>query len=137
VPNSISDDGALSNGTITWPESNVPPGTTLARTFEVQVDSPIPSTVQSTSDPEAFDMKMTNFYGNTVSIPLYTPIPQATVPIVTQTNNALPNTGPGNDLIIVFLVTVIAGYFYSRSRLLSKETDIILETYSASGGVDL
>jgi hypothetical protein len=82
-------------------------------------------------------MKMTNFYGNTVSIPLYTPIPQATVPIVTQTNNALPNTGPGNDLIIVFLVTVIAGYFYSRSRLLSKETDIILETYSASGGVDL
>ena len=82
-------------------------------------------------------MKMTNFYGNTVTIPLYSPAPQVTVPPVVAASASLPNTGPGNDLIIVFIVTAIAGYFYSRSRLLSKETDIILETYSSSGGNDL
>ena len=81
-------------------------------------------------------MKLSNFYGNTVTVPLFTPIPQVTVPIVAQASNSLPNTGPGNDLIIIFLVTVVAGYFYSRSRLLAKETDIVLETYSASGGAD-
>lgn len=134
---SISDGGVLSNGTINWPESNVPPGTTLTRTFNVQVDSPIPTTAQSSSDPEAFDMKMSNFYGNNVVIPLYAPIPQATVPVVAQASNALPNTGPGNDIFIIFLVTAIAGYFYSRSRLLAKETDIIIDNYSSAGGPDL
>ena len=137
VVQSISDDGTLSNGTITWPETNVPPGTTIIRTFDVKVDSPIPATTQSTSDPEAFNMKMTNLYGNTVVVPLYSPVPQVTPPVVTQTSNSLPNTGPGNDLIIVFLVTTVAAYFYSRSRLLSKETDIILNNYTSAGGPDL
>jgi hypothetical protein len=82
-------------------------------------------------------MKMTNLYGNTVVVPLYSPVPQVTPPVVTQTSNSLPNTGPGNVLIIVFLVTTVAAYFYSRSRLLSKETDIILNNYTSAGGPDL
>lgn len=124
----ISDNGTVSNNVISWPQLNIEPNAVITRTFEVKVDNPIPTiNAPLQTDTNTYDMKMINVYGTTITIPLTTP---AVLTAVAQPSNTLVNTGPGTSVIIVFVVTVIAGYFYSRSRLLAKETRLVIEDYN-------
>jgi hypothetical protein len=124
--------------TIIYPVRNIAPRQTASVYFEVRVNDPIPTTPESASDPNYFNMEMTNTYGHTVIIHLpETPI-QTVENITTPTDTTgsvaatgtLPNTGPGTGFAIAAVVTVFAGFFFYRSRLLAKESVIALKENS-------
>jgi uncharacterized repeat protein (TIGR01451 family) len=130
-----------SKGTLKWGATNIGAGKTLQKQFRVQVKKPIPqtpspcppnSTVKPCPRSSSFDLKMTNVYGNSVTIKL-PPTVIKTTEVVTTTE--LPKTGPGTTLLVSFMAAAVVGYFYSRSRLLAKEVDIIRKEYSSSGGM--
>ncbi len=117
-------------GFISWPAVTLKAKSTTNQVFTVKVKDPLPTTPRSTSDPGHFDMVMTNVYGDTVTIKLPPP-PSKQIELTSQ---ELPNTGPGASLIIGFAITAIAGYFFARTRLMSKEIDEVRKEFSSSGG---
>jgi len=119
------DNGSLNaNDIISWPAATITPNAALTHQITVIVDNPIPQTPPSSSDPEYFDHIMTNIYGNTININL----PQTPITTVTAvTTKALPNTGPGDSIIIAAIVVLVAGYFFARSRLLATESSIAIQ----------
>ena len=64
------DGKVTSDNEIVWPGENIAPNQTLTKTFEVTVDNPIPQTPASTSDPNYFNLTMSNTFGNTITINL-------------------------------------------------------------------
>ena len=121
--------GTLNSSTneISWPTVKIAAGKTATKQFEVKVDNPIPDTPTSTSDPNYFNLTMTNTFGNTITIKL----PSTPVLAAVQTASAsLPNTGPGNSVIIGAIVLAIAGFFFYRSRLIAKEAKIAINEQS-------
>lgn len=119
------DNGSLnSQDIISWPATTIAPNASLSHQVTVVIKSPIPQTLPSSSDPEYFDHIMTNVYGNTININLP---PSAVTTIAATTTTALPNTGPGNSIIIAAVITLIAGYFFARSRLLTSESIIAIQ----------
>lgn len=116
-----SNGGSLDSGdNISWPAVNIAAGQTASKKFTVTVDNPIPAIPASTSDPNFYNLKMTNQFGNTITINL----PTSPVAVVQSTTNTLPNTGPGTSVIIGAIVVAITGFFFYRSRLLFKESRI-------------
>jgi len=116
--------GTMGNRNIvSWPKININPGATVSKQITVRVKSPIPSTPTGVSDPGRFDLTMTNVYGNAVNIKLPAPPAKA----IETTAATLPNTGPGTNLAIATLFIVVGGYFWGRSRLLAKESDIAIK----------
>lgn len=119
-----------SNSMLRWDESSIKPGETVQRKFTVKIKNPIPTTPVSTSDPGHFDGKLTNVYGNTVTISL--PLPPAKQIEITTTTT-LPSTGPGESIAAGFAVTVVIAYFFARSRLFATELTIVRQEYAATG----
>lgn len=118
--------------TLKWPKLDLAPGQTEVKSFSITVKNPLPQTPKSASDPSSYDLTMTNvFYGVTVNIHLPGGPGKTTEQVVTT----LPSTGPGSSAIIAFALTSIVGYFFARSRLISKELDIIRTDFAQSGGV--
>jgi hypothetical protein len=111
------------DGTATWPAENIKAGETATVQITVKVKDPVPQTPVSASDPTRFDLIMTNVYGNTISINL----PGSVGKSVETAGATLPNTGPGTNLFIGAVIVIMAGYFYSRSRLLAKESHLALQ----------
>lgn len=116
---------------VTWPATDVKPEQTIEKQITIRIKNPLPQTPQSTSNPGSFDMTMTNVYGDTVTIKLPPNVPKTTE----QVTKTLPNTGPGETMIVGFVVTIIVGYFFARSRLMVKELDLVRADYAVSGGV--
>jgi len=108
---------------VTWPAEAIKSGETASHQITVTVKSPIPQTPPAPSDPQHFDLTMTNVYGNAINITL----PAAPPQVVQQTAANLPNTGPGSGLIIAAAVMVLGGFFYSRARLLQEESTIAVQ----------
>jgi uncharacterized repeat protein (TIGR01451 family) len=123
-----TNGGSLSsNNDISWPAVTINPGKTATEQFEVKVDNPIPETPTSTSDPNYFNLKMTNTFGNTITINL------PSTPVAVLQTTSLVNTGPGTSIFIGAAVVVIAGFFFYRSRLIVKESKIAI--IERSGGM--
>ena len=112
---------------LSWDAVNIPPGETIKKSFIVQVMSPLPSTPTSASDPLSYDFKMQNKYGRLVVVNLDKPVSK----VVEQTVKQLPNTGPGSNIAISALAAIVIGYFFYRSRLLSKELEVANRLYNA------
>jgi hypothetical protein len=74
---------------------------------------------------------MTNVYGKTVNIKL----PGSTTKTVEVVTTSLPNTGPGETLAVAFTVTAVATYFFMRSRLMTKELEVVREEYATGGAL--
>lgn len=108
---------------VKWPAQNIDGGKTATQQITVKVKNPIPGTPTSTSDPAHFDLVMTNVYGNTINIK----VPPNPVKQVEVAAAKLPNTGPGETLAAISVIVILAGYFYGRARLLSRETDIAIK----------
>ncbi len=111
------------NKTIAWPTEQIKPGQTATRQVTVKVKAPIPQTPVSSSDPSHFDMIMTNVYGNSVNVKL----PASPIKTVEVAAASLPNTGPGTTLFIAATIVIMAGYFYSRSGLLARESELAIK----------
>lgn len=117
------------NHIVRWPEADIAPGETLEQKIKVQIKDPIPATPVSASNPGTFDLTLTNVYGDTVNITVRPPATKA----VESTTQSLPNTGPGETLAAAFVITVVAGYFFARTRLMTKELDIVRSDYAVGG----
>jgi len=117
-------------GLVTWPAETVKAGQTATHQITIKVKNPIPATPTDQGDPMHFDLTMTNVYGNAVNIKVPAPPGKQ----VETAAASLPNTGPGASLLVGGLVVVVAAYFYSRARLLSVESNIVLHD-STSGGM--
>lgn len=116
--------GALNNqNVVTWPPEDIAAGATVSRQITVKVKDPIPQTPVSSSDPMHFDLIMTNVYGNTVNIKL----PGTPVKSVEVAAAKLPNTGPGETMAVITAIVIMAGYFYSRAQLLSRESRLAIK----------
>ncbi len=120
----INSNGGSLNKTmdISWPAININSGQTISKVFVVKVDSPIPSTPASTTDPNFFNLIMNNTYGNTIKINL----PDNNTKVLQSAVKSLPNTGPGSSIIVALILVVVSGYFYYRSRILSEEVSITI-----------
>ncbi|MEO6513165.1 MAG: hypothetical protein ABIR37_00605 [Candidatus Saccharimonadales bacterium] len=119
------------NKIMSWPAADIKAGETLQQHITIKIKTTLPATPTSTSDPGHYDSAMTNVYGNTVNIYLPKTVVQTTEQITTQ----LPNTGPGTALGVSFAITMVAAYFFARTRLLSKETELALNDATTGGTV--
>lgn len=118
-----------SSNDISWKAVAIDPNKTATKQFEVRVDNPIPETPTSTSDPNYFNLKMTNTYGNTITISLPS-TPVATLQTTTTQTTTLVNTGPGESIMIGAAIVAVAGFFFYRSRLIAKEARIAIREHS-------
>ena len=125
--NSLSLNGGTlgSSNILSWPANTIPGGKTVQVQFSIQVKNPVPTNPPAADDPQGFNMIMTNVYGNTINIKVQPPITVATAQVAAK---SLPNTGPGLNIFIMSVFSMLAGYFYFRSRLLVHETSA-LESY--------
>lgn len=130
----VSDTGGGSlqgpgNTVLVWPALTINPGQTVSKQLQVTVDDPIPQTPVSSSDPEHFNLVMTNVYGNTININ----VPGSPIKSVETASAALPNTGPGSSLLIAAAILVVAGYFFARARLLADESALVMQETTTGG----
>lgn len=107
---------------VTWPRVEIKAGETATKMITVKVKDPIPNTPVSVSNPGKFDLTMTNVFGNT-KVEIH--VQCAGSKCVETVNNTLPNTGPGENLVIGFVIMSVVGYFFARSRLLGKELNLV------------
>lgn len=112
---------------VVYPPTNIEPDQEIENKITIKVKKPIPSTNSPESDPQSYDLLMTNVYGNTINIPLRPTTPKR----VEKISKELPNTGPGETLAAGFAVAVIAGYFLARSKLLRKELELVKEEFTS------
>lgn len=119
-----------SNRFLRWQE-NIKANSTSVKTIHVKVKDVIPTTNRPSNASDDYDCVISNKYGNEVTMTVGCPL----IKNIDQVSTKLPNTGPGANLVAGFGITVIAGYFFSRSRLLAKELDIIKADYAGAGGL--
>lgn len=110
----------LNGGSLTWPKTNISADTEYIVSFKIKIKSPIATTPRSSSDPESFDLRMDNVYGNVISIKL----PPAPEKVIELASADLPETGPAESLM-VFAFFALVLYFYNRNRQLLKEVKIL------------
>jgi uncharacterized repeat protein (TIGR01451 family) len=114
---------------VNWTGVSIKAGETVTKQITIKVKNPIPSTPVSTSDSGHFDLLMTNVFHNAVNVKLPAPIAKT----VEITTTKLVNTGPGTGLFIAASLVIVAGYFYSRSRLLATESSIAVQENTSGG----
>lgn len=112
-----------------WQET-IKANSTSIKTIHVKIKDVIPTTNRPSGASDDYDCVISNKYGNEVTMTVGCPL----IKNIDQVSTKLPNTGPGANLAVGFGITVIAGYFFSRSRLLAKELDIIKGNYAGAGG---
>ncbi len=115
--------------TITWANQTLPKEGELIKKFRVTVKNPVPSTNNPNATATDYDCKIQNGYGNETHVPIECP--------VLKTVDTLPNTGPGTTVAVSFSITVIAGYFFARARLLAKEVGIIKRIHQHAHAGDI
>lgn len=109
------------NQRLTWAATTIPENGSVVKKFVIRIKSPVPSTPPALSDQTSYDYKLRNVFGNEVVVNLDKPA----AGVAYQSINSLPNTGPGESILLSALGFIIVGYFYARSRLLTKEISIV------------
>lgn len=113
--------GVLVGGALNWPQATIAAGSSYISTFQVRVKNPLPTAPTSISDPQSYDLRMDNVYGNLVSVNLAVPA-QKQLEVASAT---LPQTGAATDTLIVLLLVGGIAYFYFRNRQLITEIGIL------------
>ena len=116
---------------VSWPKGEIKAGKSTTHRVTVKIKEVLPNTPASSSDPEHFNMVMTNVYGNAININL----PPSIIKRTEIATKELPNTGPGTSLAIGFTATFVIAYFFARSRLLAKELDVVRADFGSVGGI--
>lgn len=102
---------------IIWSDVSIPANGSIKKTFQVKIKDPVPSTNQPSALGTDFDCKISNEYGNEVTMNINCPL--------VKSIESLPNTGAGTSMLITGMLTLVVGYFFARSRLIAKELDIV------------
>lgn len=127
----LSDNGGgtfnQNTQVLSWPQVTIKSGDSQSRTFLVQMKSAIPATPVGASDPNSFDCRMINVFGNQTIINVDCPAPKVVEKITTE----LPHTGPTENMIFAGVVLAIVTYFYARTRQVKKEVRLIRRNLNA------
>jgi hypothetical protein len=107
--------------------ASLPASSDITSSFRVTLKNPIPATNTPSTVSGTFDCKISNKYGNELTLGVNCPAVKGL--------ETLPNTGPGTSVIMGFTLTMIVGYFFARSRLIAKELAIIKADYTQAGGM--
>ncbi len=126
----LASQGGTFNDTtkqVIWSNQTIPASGQIEQKFRVVAKNPLPSTNSPTPASTSFDCKISNKYGDEISMTVECP--------VMKTVEELPNTGPGTTVAIAFTVTTISGYFLARGNLLGKELGIVKKEFTTAGGI--
>jgi plastocyanin len=94
----------------------LPAKSEAVKTIRFKIKSSVPSTNTPSGVTTSFDCKISNEYGDEISMNVACPL--------IKNVETLPNTGPGEAIAFAFTGTMVGGYFFARSRLLGKELAI-------------
>lgn len=114
---------------LSWAAVSIPAGGEVKKSFTVTIKNPIPATPTSASNPLSFDYVLYNTYGRTVTVKLDKPANK----IIEQAVATLPSSGPGTGLLTGGVLLLVVGYFFYRSRLLTKELELVHHEFSTGG----
>jgi hypothetical protein len=110
---------------VLWSGVTLPGSKNLEKRFRVIMKNPVPATNQPSSVSTDYDCKISNQYGNEITLEVQCP--------AVKSIETIYKTGPGTSLTVGFIITAFIGYFFSRSRLMAKELSIISNDYATSG----
>jgi len=110
---------------VVWDKQTLSSASDTVRKFRVTIKNPIPTTNTPSNVTTSFDCKISNEYGDEISMDVQCPMLKSV--------ETLPNTGPGTAIGIAFVGTTISSYFFFRSRLLAKEMLIARKNYLIAG----
>jgi hypothetical protein len=102
---------------LVWTAQVLKPGQDNVKKFRIKLKDPLPSTNQPTKTSTAFDCKISNEYGNEISMKVQCPM--------VKSIETLPNTGPSSAILAAFGLVSFSGYFLARNGLISKEISIV------------
>jgi uncharacterized repeat protein (TIGR01451 family) len=118
---------ATTPAVVAWPSTSVKAGETLEKFIVVRVKETIPAMAANASNPQSFNCKVTNTFGNTLNVNIECP-PEK---VVEQTVAELPHTGASENIIFSAVVVAVAVYFYARSRQTATEIRLIRRDLNA------
>ena len=107
---------------VNWTDLSIPASSTADYKFRVTIKQPIPSTNQPSTVGTSYDCKISNEYGNEITMDINCPLVKGL--------ETLPNTGPGSSMLFSVVSATVIGYFYARSRLLAKEVSLVKASYT-------
>ena len=111
---------------VMWAGQRISPGQSIIKKFRVKMKGPLPSTNKPSVTSTNFDCKISNQYGNELTMDVQCP--------AAKLIETLPNTDSGRTILIMFGLASFSGYFLARNRLLGKELLIIRRNYASTGG---
>ena len=112
---------------VIWKDIKIGANSKVESKFTVKLLNPIPSTNRPSKVSNDYDCRISNFYGNDITLEVQCPVVKGL--------ETIPNTGPGTSLLIGTLITGFVGYFFARTRLLHKELNLIRTDYATTGGL--
>ena len=112
---------------ISWTGITIPANASIDKVFRVTMKNPIPGTNSPSIVSTDSDCKISDHYGNDLTLSVQCPAVKGI--------ESIPNTGPGSSLLMGTTLVAVVGYFFARSRLLSKELDLIRNDYAITGGM--
>lgn len=123
----IVTQSATAPAVATWPSFTVKVGETVEKVIVVKVKETVPAMAANLSNPQSYNCKVTNTFGNTLNVGIECP-PEK---VIEQTVAELPHTGAGENMIFSAIVVAVAVYFYARSRQTSTEIRLIRRDLNA------
>lgn len=123
----LVDQSPATPAVATWPSVTVKVGETVEKVIVVKVKEVIPAMATNMSNPQSYNCKVTNTFGNTLNVGVECP-PEK---VVEQTITQLPHTGASENMLFSAVVIAAAVYFYARSRQTSTEIRLIRRNLNA------
>lgn len=120
-PTEGSDTRSLVGPAVTWPSVTLKPGETAKKIVLVRVKATIPATAVNMANMMSYDCKMSNTFGNTLSVGVNCPPEKVAETVVTQ----LPHTGATENMIFAGVILAAVTYFYARARQTKAEVRLI------------
>lgn len=123
----LSPQSAATPTVASWPAFSVKVGETVEKVIVVKINNTIPAMATNLSNPQSYNCRVTNTFGNTLNVRIDCP-PEK---IVEQAITELPHTGAGENMFFSAIVVAIAVYFYARSRQMATEVRLIRRNINA------
>jgi len=114
--------------TLHWDSIVLQPGQSYSRRLAVQLFDTIPGTPIASNNPLSYDCKLTNSYGNAVTVPIECPPSK----IIENTVRALPPVNQTANISFSTLLVLLAFILYVRTVQFAKEIKLI--RHELSGG---